>query len=377
MRHEWHTPGHTPRASSTRPPPRSTRYWPTTPHTTRESCQHRGSDLRVEAGGIGAGTVFRITLRVVGRRQTLHMKVAEPAPGHVLTETNLDNGVVTEFKVRERGSQTLTRITSKWETDSLLDRLLTPLVMRRVFARQLRNLDNYVRSLKPGPSSTTTIAAATGGLADRRGVDAVRASGGPGRPGFRDPGCGEPGIGTGVQGGAVLFQPRVALLCQGYECGVDGFSPAHRLAARPAPQWFAHAVAGGSRWTAESGMRRRGRSGLVQPPPDVQRVESEASLDEQDGGFLRRQGRCPCKMRRDFLDRPRAAQRRSGPLARSERLEEVDEREALLPDQFGKGGHATSVCADGCIRGDARSTRCQPAAGDATKMQNGWPAGSA
>lgn len=81
------------------------------------------------------------------------MKVAEPAPGHVLTETNLDNGVVTEFKVRERGSQTLTRITSKWETDSLLDRLLTPLVMRRVFARQLRNLDNYVRSLKPGPSS--------------------------------------------------------------------------------------------------------------------------------------------------------------------------------------------------------------------------------
>jgi len=57
------------------------------------------SDLEVASGGVGAGTVFHITLRTMGRRQRLHMQVAEPEPGQVLTETNLDTGVVTEFGV--------------------------------------------------------------------------------------------------------------------------------------------------------------------------------------------------------------------------------------------------------------------------------------
>jgi Polyketide cyclase / dehydrase and lipid transport len=110
------------------------------------------SNLEVESGGVGAGTVFHITLRMLGRRQRLHMRVGEPEPGHVLTETNLDTGVVTRFSVtsQDGGRHTLARISSEWETAGglrgLADRLATPLLMGRIFARQLRQLDQYVRS---------------------------------------------------------------------------------------------------------------------------------------------------------------------------------------------------------------------------------------
>jgi hypothetical protein len=110
------------------------------------------SNLEVESGGVGAGTVFHITLRMLGRRQQLHMRVAEPEPGHVLTETNLDTGVVTEFRVapRDGGSRTLAGMSSESETQGglrgLVDRLVTPLLMGRIFAKQLRQLDRYMRS---------------------------------------------------------------------------------------------------------------------------------------------------------------------------------------------------------------------------------------
>jgi hypothetical protein len=110
------------------------------------------SDLEVETGGVGAGTVFHITVRVAGRRQRLHMRVAEPEPGRILTETNLDTGAVTEFGVApgERRPRTRARISSEWETAAglrgLVDRLLTPRLMGRIFAQQLRELDRYLRS---------------------------------------------------------------------------------------------------------------------------------------------------------------------------------------------------------------------------------------
>jgi hypothetical protein len=110
------------------------------------------SNLEVESGGVGAGTVFHITVRTMGRRQRLHMRVAEPKPGQVLTETNLDTGVVTEFSVAPRNgaSHSRVRMSSEWEPAGglrgLFDRLVTPPVMGRMFAKQLRQLDQYMRS---------------------------------------------------------------------------------------------------------------------------------------------------------------------------------------------------------------------------------------
>jgi hypothetical protein len=113
------------------------------------------SDLEVESGGIGAGTVFHITLRIAGKKQRLHMRVEEPEPGRVLTETNLDTGVVTTFAVGSANGDTTTkaRISSEWEPKGalggLIDRTMTPLVMKWIFGKQLRELESYMRSLQP------------------------------------------------------------------------------------------------------------------------------------------------------------------------------------------------------------------------------------
>lgn len=110
------------------------------------------SDLEVESGGVGAGTVFHITLRMLGRRQRLHMRVGEPQPGRVLTETNLDTGVVTTFTVRSVNgdSTSKARISSEWEPKGalggLIDRTMMPLVTRWIFGKQLRELERYMRS---------------------------------------------------------------------------------------------------------------------------------------------------------------------------------------------------------------------------------------
>jgi len=114
------------------------------------------SDLEVESGGVGDGTVFHITARIAGKTETLHMRVTEPEPGRVLHETNLDTGVVTEFSVEDDGTEgTLVRMSSGWDGHGLrglVDRVAAPRLMHRLFAEQLDQLDAYMRSKEVRPS---------------------------------------------------------------------------------------------------------------------------------------------------------------------------------------------------------------------------------
>ena len=58
------------------------------------------SDLVVEQGGIGAGTVIRFQMSILGKKQHFRAAITEPEPGHVLVETDLEpNGAVTTFTV--------------------------------------------------------------------------------------------------------------------------------------------------------------------------------------------------------------------------------------------------------------------------------------
>lgn len=120
------------------------------------------SDLEVEEGGVGTDTVFHITLHVPGKRQRLHMRVGEPEPGTSITETNLDTGQVTVFRVEPDpdGGGTLVGISSDWDTDGgvkgMVDRLITPVLMERIFSKQLDELDRYLRALHAPPGKTAT-----------------------------------------------------------------------------------------------------------------------------------------------------------------------------------------------------------------------------
>ena len=43
------------------------------------------------------------------------MKVAEPEPGRVLTESDMDSSAVTTFTVSPRGGASLVRISTAWD----------------------------------------------------------------------------------------------------------------------------------------------------------------------------------------------------------------------------------------------------------------------
>jgi Polyketide cyclase / dehydrase and lipid transport len=55
--------------------------------------------LDVEGGGIGAGTVIRFRIRVLGSTRTMRASITEPEPGRVLVESDEAGEVVTTFTV--------------------------------------------------------------------------------------------------------------------------------------------------------------------------------------------------------------------------------------------------------------------------------------
>lgn len=61
-------------------------------------------NLVVEAGGTGEGTTIRFDVRVFGVVRQMRAQIAEPSPGHVLTERDLDTGTLTTFLVKPADS---------------------------------------------------------------------------------------------------------------------------------------------------------------------------------------------------------------------------------------------------------------------------------
>jgi uncharacterized protein YndB with AHSA1/START domain len=111
------------------------------------------SDLRVEAGGVGAGTVITFQITAGGRTRAYRMQVAEPEPGRVLTETDLGSSLVTTFTVTPEGDASRVRIASRWEgaggIGGFFERLFAPRVLRRLYADELARLDAYAREQPP------------------------------------------------------------------------------------------------------------------------------------------------------------------------------------------------------------------------------------
>lgn len=70
------------------------------------------SDLFVEQGGVGAGTVIRFRMRLLGRTQTCHGTVTEPEPGSLLVETyDHPAPIVTSFQVRPASTARQSEVT--------------------------------------------------------------------------------------------------------------------------------------------------------------------------------------------------------------------------------------------------------------------------
>ena len=107
------------------------------------------SDFRVASGGVGAGTITRFTVTAGGRTREYQMKVAEPEPGRVLTESDTGSSLVTTTTVSPQGGGSLVQISSAWDgaggIGGLFERMFAPRVMRAIYADEVKRLDAYAR----------------------------------------------------------------------------------------------------------------------------------------------------------------------------------------------------------------------------------------
>ena len=108
------------------------------------------TDFEVLQGGVGAGTVHRFKLTAGKRTREYVMRVDEPEPGTVITETDQGSSLVTSFVVTPDGDNACTvLIRTQWDgsegVGGFFERTFAPRVMRKVYADELARLDQYAR----------------------------------------------------------------------------------------------------------------------------------------------------------------------------------------------------------------------------------------
>jgi hypothetical protein len=108
--------------------------------------------LEVEQGGVGAGTIVRVYMRVFGVDRVLRHQVLESEPGRVLVEQDMDADSATTFTVTPaEGGQTRLHIATEWAArpgvTGWLERVLTKRVLQSIYAKELRQLAAYIQQL--------------------------------------------------------------------------------------------------------------------------------------------------------------------------------------------------------------------------------------
>jgi len=112
------------------------------------------SDFQVESGGVGDGTITRFKVTAGGRTRQYRMRVAEPEPGRVLTESDTGSSLVTTTTVTPQGDQSRVQMTTTWDgaggIGGFFERLFAPRAMRSLYTDELQRLDAYARQQKDG-----------------------------------------------------------------------------------------------------------------------------------------------------------------------------------------------------------------------------------
>ncbi len=112
------------------------------------------TELTVEQGGQGAGTVIRFGMNVMGVQRVFRGVVSESEPGRVLVETYPEAGAVTTFTVEPLQGGTHSRVTIATAVEAspgvmgLAEKMMNPPILRRIFKKELRQLADYARSKK-------------------------------------------------------------------------------------------------------------------------------------------------------------------------------------------------------------------------------------
>jgi hypothetical protein len=106
------------------------------------------TELVVEDGGVGEGTIICFSLRAAGRTQETRQRVEEPEPGSVLVERDMNRDMATTFTVTPATSGAHVRIETRWTgkgVGGFLERLVAPRVLRPIYNDELELLERYAQ----------------------------------------------------------------------------------------------------------------------------------------------------------------------------------------------------------------------------------------
>jgi Polyketide cyclase / dehydrase and lipid transport len=107
----------------------------------------------VESGGVGAGTITRFKVTAGGRTREYRMRVDEPEPGRVVTESDTGSSLVTTTTVSPRDGASLVQISTTWDgaggIGGVFERMFAPRVMRAIYADELERLNTYAHEQRP------------------------------------------------------------------------------------------------------------------------------------------------------------------------------------------------------------------------------------
>lgn len=111
------------------------------------------SDLQVERGGYGAGTIHSFKFKAMGVVKTFRQCVTEPQPGRVLVEQDIDapQNTTTTFTVIpvENGQKARVEIATTMNPSSgltgVVERVVVPVINRRVYRKELKLLEAFAQ----------------------------------------------------------------------------------------------------------------------------------------------------------------------------------------------------------------------------------------
>lgn len=123
------------------------------------------ADLKVEAGGFGAGTRIRFKCKVMGLWREYVAEISTPVPGRVLVERIESTGLTTTFSVREDDENgfVVARIETSWGAKGPLSWLAGKLAARSlipIYREELRLLAEVTREIASGPDKSGDVAKA-------------------------------------------------------------------------------------------------------------------------------------------------------------------------------------------------------------------------
>jgi hypothetical protein len=107
------------------------------------------SELVVEEGATGEGTVVRFTVTAGGRSRRYRMRIGVLEPDRVLEERDMDSSLVTRYVLTPEGSRTDVTIETTWRgaggIGGFFERMFAPAALERIYDDELARLEAYAR----------------------------------------------------------------------------------------------------------------------------------------------------------------------------------------------------------------------------------------